>query len=85
MLYVARPSHVQHFDDFRTNPYICPAITGFDLFRRLSEARIPAYISAGGAEMLLDEIVVLKDAMRQQGMDVTYTEVRRRSRSQSPR
>ena len=75
MTYIVRPVHVQHFDDFRTNPYFCPAIAGFDLFGRLASAKVTAYISAGGAEMLLDEIVALRDNMKQQGMDVVYREV----------
>jgi len=75
MTYVARPSHVQHFPDFRRNPYFCPALIGFDLLERLAGAKIPAYISAGGAEDLLDEIKALRDGMKQSGMDVTYREV----------
>jgi hypothetical protein len=75
MIYVARPSHVQHFPDFRSNPYFCPALVGSELFERLAAAQIPAYISAGGAESLLDEIKALKDLMEQSGMEVTYREV----------
>lgn len=75
MVHVARPSHVRHFPGFRTNPYFCPAITGFGLFERLNVAKVAVYISAGGAEFLLDEIRALRDAMQQSGMDVTYREV----------
>lgn len=74
MIYVARPSHVQHFPDFRSDPYFCPALVGFELFERLAAAQIPAYISAGGAEPLLDEIKALKNE-QQSGMKVTYREV----------
>ena len=75
MIYVARPSHVQHFPNFRSNPYFCPALVGFELFERLAAAQIPAYISAGGVEPLLDEIKALKNGMEQSGMELTYREV----------
>jgi hypothetical protein len=75
MVHVARPSHVQHFPDFRSNPYFCPALVGFQLFERLATAQIPTYISAGGAEPLLDEIKALKNGMERSGMMVTYREV----------
>lgn len=75
MRYIVTPSHVRHFQSPATNPYICPALCGYDLFRRLAQGDVKVYVSAGADEMLLDEILLLKDKMVEQGLDVFYRTV----------
>lgn len=67
--------HTSRFPQWTSNPYFCPALTGHELFGDLAKHGTTVYISAGASEMLLDEIVLLRDSMRNRGMDVTYREV----------
>lgn len=75
MRYIVTPSHVRHFQSPAANPYICPALCGYDLFKRLAQADVKVYVSAGADEMLLDEILLLKDKMVEQGLNVFYRTV----------
>jgi len=75
-------AHTRHYPKHLTSPYFSPALPAPDGSKRFqhlvrSEKRkgTKVYIQAGTAELLWDQAKMLRDGMRDEGVDVELREV----------
>jgi hypothetical protein len=76
-------AHTRHYPNHLTSPYFSPALPAPDgskrfqhLVRDKKRRGTKVYIQAGTAELLWDQAKMLRDGMREEGVDVELREVR---------